>query len=73
MVKEKPILQCFGKFLDYSIRKGKGKPKLRYYIHIKDPKVAENPQFPFKPNDTLMVRVKGNKLEILKVDMVVRE
>lgn len=72
MVKE-GTLQCLGKFLDYSIRGGKTKPKRRYYIHIKDPDVAESPEFPFQPNDLLMIRVKGNKLEVLKVEMTVRE
>lgn len=59
--------QAVGKFLDMGFkRKGDSKRSERFYIAI--PKeLIHNPQFPFKTEDPIMIRIEGNKLTILKM------
>lgn len=73
----KPIMETTAKFLDYtaktptSTRTGKvGKPKRRYYIHLKDPDIVERDDFPIKPNEMMIVKVYENKLVLIKAKLM---
>lgn len=63
----KDKLECYGKLLDATIRSKKRKIGKRYYIHIQNPEVVEDSKFPFKPGEIFVVRVKTNKVELLKL------
>lgn len=64
---DEKTLECYGKLIDMTIRSKKRKVGKRYYIHIQNPEVVEHEKFPFKPDDIFLVRVKGNKVELLKL------
>lgn len=65
--KKEETLECYGKLLDMTIRSKKRRVGKRYYVHIKNSEVVESPAFPFKPNEIFRVRVKGNKVELIKL------
>jgi hypothetical protein len=58
-----------GKFLDTSFQRHNERVSRRYYIKV-PPKLVDHPEFPFKADDILAMRLEGKKLVISRVKMV---
>lgn len=78
MKKEKDVDQSLGEFKDFSYtpKKGKGrggKTHPRYYIYIKNASLVNNPNFPLKANDPVLIELKNGKLIISKVKITIQK
>jgi len=70
MSEEKETLKAYGKFIAQQFKnKVYGKATKRFYFYV-DPKMAEDPRFPFRKNDMVLMKLENNRLIITRVKLV---
>ncbi len=70
---EDKTIRSTGRFLNMSWGKKKESrvKRKRYYFYIENPEFAENPSFPFKEGDTLVLEIRKNQVVISKGKVVI--